>query len=280
MQTDVLSDLSPPALVTAIEGNLAAIFSLWASWPRAQVCNESDMLWSLTDIPFPLFNSVLHARLETDAADARIDAAIARCRSKGVPMLWWTGPGTRPGHLGQALQAHGFAKVADLPGMAADLDRLRGGAAVPSGLAIEPVTTKDAIVGWCDALVAGFGMPEFVGEAFADCFSTLGCGRDAPLRHYVGMLNGSAVATASLFLGAGVAGIYNVSVVPAARRAGVGAAMTLRPLLDAHALGYRVGILHASEMGAGVYQSLGFEEQCRIGHYVWTSASPGQVTRR
>lgn len=49
--------------------------------------------------------------------------------------------------------------------------------------------------------------------------------------------------------------------------------MTLGPLREARALGYRLGILHSSRMGMGVYRQLGFEEHCRMSHY------NGQVKR-
>jgi predicted acetyltransferase len=75
------------------------------------------------------------------------------------------------------------------------------------------------------------------------------------------------------FQGAGVAGIYWVATVPEARQRGLGTAITLVPLLEARDMGYTTGILHASEMGYGVYQRIGFQELCMMNHFMATADS-------
>jgi ribosomal protein S18 acetylase RimI-like enzyme len=92
-------------------------------------------------------------------------------------------------------------------------------------------------------------------------------GRDIPLRNYIGYLDGKPVATSCLFFGGGAAGIYSVSTLPEFRGEGIGAAMTVMPLLDARAMGYRIGTLQSSEMGFNVYKRLGFRHLCQIENF-------------
>jgi GNAT superfamily N-acetyltransferase len=78
------------------------------------------------------------------------------------------------------------------------------------------------------------------------------------------------VATASIYLGAGVAGAYFVMTVPEARRRGIGGAITLAALQDARDTGVRYGVLGSSPAGRAVYARLGFREYCRIELYEWS----------
>jgi GNAT superfamily N-acetyltransferase len=275
--SEILEDLSVPAMVTAIEDNLFTLFSsLWRFWPRAEMHDDPDMLWTITDIPFSLFNSVLHAQLTPDNLDDVIEAAKDRCKSRNVPMLWWTGPATRPLDLGIHLERQGFSHDEDMPGMAADLMKLNEGLPTPSGLIIEQVSNIETLKQWCHVVTVGFEFPEAVEKDFFDMLSSLGFAAELPILNYLGWLKGEPVATSTLVFGAGVAGIYDVATLPAARQQGIGAAITLFPLLKARRSGYRVGILQASAMGTSVYRGLGFQEYCKIGLYGWSGAPESQ----
>lgn len=87
---------------------------------------------------------------------------------------------------------------------------------------------------------------------------------DAPLRFYLGILDGEPVAPAELTVAGGVVGLYNIATLRAFRRRGIGSTMTLQPLLDG---GFSQAVLQAAEDGVGVYRRLGFTTFGHITEY-------------
>ena len=169
---------------------------------------------------------------------------------------------------GKQLKAHGLVYDQDFFSMAADLRALNENLAYPSELTIEPVCDMETLEQWVKAALIGFGLSENSENDCLDLFAALGF--DMPLRNYVGLMDGRPVATSQLFLAAGVAGVYWVSTVPEARRQGIGMALTLALLREARAMGYRISILHPSDMGRGVYRRLGFEDYGKLSYGIWT----------
>jgi ribosomal protein S18 acetylase RimI-like enzyme len=267
----ILQDFSEPSVKNAIEANIFEHMCLFRHWNQAEIHDDPEALWSITKIPYPRFNSVLRAQISPDCIDSVIEMTIARCKLNKVPMLWWTGPATRPADLDSYLMAHGLTHKSDKPGMAIDMFQMKEDPPAPSGLIIEQVTEIGTLQKWCKVFGTGFGLPDFASDAFLDFNSSLGFNSQMPLQNYIGWLNGEPVATSTLVLGAGVAGIYNVATVPDARRMGIGYAMTLTLLREARAKDYRVGVLYASKMGVNVYIKMGFKEYCTIGQYLWES---------
>jgi GNAT superfamily N-acetyltransferase len=262
---DCLQDLSPANLCSAIESNIYPFFQSFDQWPRAEIHDEAEILWTITDVPFPLLNCVMRARIPPEKIDTTIEAVIARGKIHGVPLLWLTGPESQPEDLGMHLQKHGFTGE-DSAGMAIDLAQLKEDLPKLQGFTCQQVTDTATLQVWGQVFGAAYGVEESSVEALCDL--TLCTGLDK-MRCYLGWLNGKAVAISSLFLGAGAAGIYNVATLPEARRQGIGALITALPLREARAEGYKAGVLQASEMGEPVYRSLGFREYCKIGFYEW-----------
>ncbi|MFL7791476.1 MAG: GNAT family N-acetyltransferase [Anaerolineae bacterium] len=266
---NVLSDFSETALIEAIEGNLFEMLPvLCGCLPNAAYEGKPDVAWFMTGIPFALFNGVIHARLAPDDLDARIREVVAPFESGKKPMVWWTGPSTQPDDLGDHLQACSLLYMDDSPGMAVDLDALQDLPSNPA-VTVRRAASLQNLVQWGGPFAANFEVPKKFIPQLCESVATLGFDEDRAMHNYLGMLDGNVVGTCTLFLGAGVAGIYNVSTLPKARQQGVATALTLTALRAARDRGYRIGILHASEMGYGVYRRIGFRDYCTISHYLY-----------
>jgi ribosomal protein S18 acetylase RimI-like enzyme len=263
-----LKDRSPAAVISAIEANLIVLWRSYGRLPGAEVCDQPDRFWVATDIPFPPFNGVVRTRLPPEAVAPTITSTLQHFVRHHVPMLWLITPSTQPPDLGSHLIALGLTHRGDELAMAIDLHALPTDLRLPSGFTLEPVDDLSTLRSWC-----GFIEQAVIAEALFAWGQTLGFAPDREIIHFLGRLDGRAVATATLVLDGGVAGIYNVMTVPDVQRRGIGALMTVRPLEMARARGYHLGVLQSSQMGYSLYRRLGFEEYCRIGIYLW----PGEA---
>lgn len=130
---------------------------------------------------------------------------------------------------------------------------------------------------WADTLAIDFGEGEREAQWVRSVYSIIGLGDDVPWRHYLGFLDGIPVATVTLFLTPGVAGIYFVMALPAFRRRGFGAAITRAAMDDGLALGAHLAVLGASEDGYHLYRQMGFTEQCEIAIFEWSPPTQSHI---
>ncbi len=230
--------------------------------------NRPDFMRFISGLAFPLCNAIFRARLAGSDLDEQVESLIAPIKERNLPMFWWTGPATQPANLAATLEAHGLSHADSSPGMAMDLSTLQP-EDLPDELTIERVSSIAMVRQWSGPFAEAFDIPDFVVNFFEDAFTHIGFDEDQPYRNYLGFWKGEPVACSSCFVGAGVAGIYNVATRKQARGCGIGSALTKYPLLEARNRGYRVGILHASEMGYPVYLNMGFKEYCRVNAYIW-----------
>jgi GNAT superfamily N-acetyltransferase len=261
----ILDDFSPAALAAAVKNNLYALFLHLP--PTEHIATQAGEGWRAWRIgmPHPWHNGVLAHTPAAEMADEAIDAALRHFVGYAGVMTWWLAPHLAVEPWRARLEPRGFGYAADTPGMAIDLSTLDLPAAEAPGLAIRRVASAQEMQTWGEVFVTGYALPPAWHAATITFFRELGYA--PPIRHYLGLLDGEPVATASLFTGAGVAGVFYVATVPAARRRGIGAAVTLAALRDGRELGYRIGVLQASPQGYPVYQRMGFVEVCKLEHF-------------
>jgi hypothetical protein len=246
-------------LNTAAEANMVAHMA-WLQQRTAgmQVLADDQLILVDSGLPTDTFNIVCRARLAVEHASQRIDQVLAHFTVVGRPFSWWVGPSDRPHSLGQALVAAGLQAAESEVAMAADLNALPLIDLSPRGLRIEPVHTAEQVRQFATILAPNQTPPDLAVLEFYELASPLLLAPGCPISLYVGYVGPEAVATAEVTIGGGVVGLYNISTLEAHRRQGIGSAITVRPLLDARAEGYKTAILQASPAGQGVYTRLGF----------------------
>jgi ribosomal protein S18 acetylase RimI-like enzyme len=284
---NILANASQAELAAAVEENLFDLFRAMTALPGSEIEETEKLSRHLAFPTNPMFKGVWRTRLAANEVDDAIDETLAWFKRRQAPFLfWWTGPGTTPEDLGERLMARGLLSMEEqmetlakgikqtalgAPGMVADLQQMNEAALtqVPAGFTTVAVQDEDALEDFKRVFVESYEIPEWVGQAWVDATRQLGIGH-TPWKMYVGYLDGQPVATNMLFNGGGVASVYAVATVPAARGQGIGGAITLKPLLDARDMGYRYAVLFATEMGVHAYQRIGFRLcEARINRYLW-----------
>jgi GNAT superfamily N-acetyltransferase len=255
----------------AIEHNAAELLMEMGRLGGGEQVDEPGLRWSIGGSPIDYHNCVVHADLSPAAADRAIQASLERLRALGLPGTWHVGPSMRPLDLGRRLLTAGFRDGGTEPGMAVELSELTELAEAtrpaPAGLRISRVHNEQELDVWAETLAKGFGEGEREATWVASVYREAGFGDAGPWRHYLAHLDGTPVATATIFTTADIAGVYFVMTVPEARRQGIGAAITRHGLLDAREHGHRLGVLQSSDPGRPVYEALGFRQYCTFELY-------------
>jgi len=264
--SDTFYDLSTPALTKVIDDNL---IEKSLSFARAFGGEEHgpNPWWYITGEAMPGNNGIVRASFDGDVEES-IEAALAPFHARSLPITWWVGPTSTPRRLGRHVQQYGFTHNRDMIGMATDLDKL----SVPDCAAqvrFERVEDRETLNRWYGVILDCF--PTSYSQVYLDALAATGLRADDAWQHYIARMDDTVVSASSLYLGAGVAGLYNLGTVSEMRGQGIGAWITAQTFLAARARGYRVGTLQTTYPNAlRMYHRMGFEVYGKIGIYRYT----------
>lgn len=254
---------------SAIKANWEAYHYCLAQSPNVELSIGRYLTWLMTNLPDHFMNLVVCHQLPPEGVDDLVASVLARFRSMNIRKLsWLTHEDVPSAEINQVLLAHGLTfRDAFATEMAVDLSLLPDGLPTHPGLRIVAVNGEHLLKQWIHVASVGFRVDENFEKDWFDFFADAIF--DARFHTYLALLDGKPVATSQLFLSEGVAGIYNVSCIPEARGLGIGSAVTLAPLLEARQMGYRIGVLQASQKGYNVYRRLGFQDFGHLSLYLW-----------
>lgn len=218
----------------------------WVAWGGTRDPDDALVLYR-SGLQHGLLNGVLRLR----GRPVREAAAEAERRLAGLPWRWWVGADSDAG-VAEELTARGYVRRGAMPVMATRLDRLPE-APPPDGVTIARADAPEYV----NAYASSFGVTPDLLEATVA--AERGLRTDlGTLTRLVARVDGRAVATAAVLVGAGVAGLYWIATDPAHRKKGIAAALTVAAMTVGRDSGMSVCTLQASELGRPVYRRLGF----------------------
>lgn len=255
----ILTNPSEAELVSAVHENLYALFRSMQVIPGSELMESDSLGLHHASLSNPMFRGAWKTRLSSEEAETKIGEVLDWFKQRKAPsFFWWTDAQTKPADLVERLSRLGFDTNFE-PGMVVNLHELKEDVQSPNGLDIIHARDQKSLADWRDVFVEAFKTTSPDGQAWVD--ATLAIKQEnVPWQLYVGYIERQPVSTSILFNGAGVAGIYAVCTIHRERNKGIGAAMTLKPLLEALNKGYHFAVLFASTMGYPVYKRLGFRE--------------------
>ena len=232
--------------------NHAAWFAAKAAASGGETNRTDGIVWTYT--PGPKAEVVISfPRCAAKNRGAALDAVIAHCRSRGLHQVsCWSLFPARPPKLGAQLASRGFEWGWQPHWMALDLSQMRGDFSAPPGEI--QICVADAHDG---ATEDAPNLP-YYDQDEAGRLQKLGLVKPRRTWHFMARQNGALIGHTVLFLTTGpfgVAGIYNVGVVPSARNQGLGRALTVAACRFAQSLGCHFATLNAA---VSLYEKIGF----------------------
>ena len=259
---------SEDTVLEALDSNATESVVSWGAWKRMDVFREAACTYTMTRIPFPIFNSFMKPRLPAGSASNYVDMSVTLAQQNNVPVMWWPGARPSPDDLGKTLVSRGFHKMEGLTGMAGWLDRTN--VSRETHLDIREVKDEHDMADWCHVVCPAHEVPEQHRAEWAEMFLATGFGNGSPWRHFVGHVGGAPVAASSSFVGAGVATVANVAVAQDYRGWGFGHDISSVPLKLARDAGFKIATLWSSDQGRPMYEKMGFTPVCKGAMYLWT----------
>ena len=253
--------LSTDDIIEAIEKNQHAYLADYGRCTLIDLHQTEEMLWFISKMPQSRFNRIIHARFDEQDAIYKIRETIKHFESQNIPLLWHTGPSSRPTDLNKLLVENGMTNVREEAGMAlipADINTTAG----PAEFEVREVSNDLMLHDWSHVFTRSYNLNQAATEMFYQVETEL-MGSDFR-RLFLGYFRNQPVSSGTLFITDNIAGIYAVGTLTDFRGIGFGRAITEVLISEARQHNISLYTLHASPMGLGIYQKIGFKRYCLL----------------
>ncbi len=209
----------------------------------------------------------IRLRFSTKTVDRRLDEIIRDCRKLRASAGFWVGPDSKPSDLEDRLRTRGLLCKKRCVAMACHVQEMKEPVPSPEAEKIRLIEEYSIFEeGGVEHPTIG-KIATSVRRSQLQTFVEISRFRPQRTWHFMAYLHDAPIATSTLHIGAGVAGIYDVGVVKAAQRQGIGTAVTLFAYKFAQDMGYNMAVLLASRTRTSMYRHLGFIDVCRMSYW-------------
>lgn len=250
------------AAAKAMEANLWDHFAFLAKGRKDAVVQDTpDLLLVDSGLPSDHFNKIGRCALHPRFGAARMEAAINHFRQKSTPsaFTWTLGTLSGRGALDATLTELGMTPANQTWGMILPLKDLRLSGNAVDGLDIKQVSNKQGVTDFA-GLVSGAIKPPnpHLVDFYTDASIAI-VTPNAPMKLYVGYVDGKAVATAETYYAHGVVGLSNIVADAALSGKGYAPALLIAALRDAKRTGQTTAFVQADAASKPIYERIGFK---------------------
>jgi GNAT superfamily N-acetyltransferase len=260
-ESDILLEPSVEALQNAVQENWMSLIRISGSTEYGFISEEEEYTYfgfQSDGVPAHGFCGLI--RTSPDRCGAVVDEVLDQFKGMGLSGAFYLTPVSKPmDEIDRQLRARGLTKSEGFAVMWADLHKLVQERPNPEGLTIERIVDDAGMDTYRDIYHEGHEPNRAFIDYMTGGMKIYGYEPDAPIRNYLGYLDGEAVGTSQLNLNGGVVCINSVVVRPEFRRRGLGTAITLETLRLAIPFCFKYAVLWATEMGIGIYRRMGFQ---------------------
>jgi len=227
---------------------------------RAEV-NEGDYSMRIASgLNHPDYNAVVQTDLSGDF-DKIFSGVDQFFTAKQLPYTWYLIPSTTPEGSEKQLQAKGLRKIGYDVILGVELDSIIRNISAPNSLFIEEVNSQEKMETWIELYCRSHNLQGEIMDQMKVIFSDVAFDNpDLPFKKYLGWLNGEPVTCSTLVTAAGIAVVYDESLIPRYRDFGIENAINITPLKKAREAGYKLGLLPTSIGNTKRFTSLGFTQ--------------------
>lgn len=259
MKNEIVTKFDPAQILAAMQKSLNSMIRLQAS-DLVRVINTEQTVRSVSSVPFPLANFVVYVNI---SEAGRTDEML-----KDYPheqSLWFLMSTSTRQVVGQRLIDNGFTLIEERPVFAAKIASV-----MPKNISpfdVISVENQQQIEDWISVQSnASGGFSDDVLHTYRAMMQNLVY--DKQTFAYVAYDQNQPVGCAILALAGGVAGFYQLAVLPEARRRGVGTALAAHRMRVAADNGYQIVGMMVTSMGQMIHSKLGFQDISKVHMYM------------